>query len=263
MGPSPVSVRKPPRFRRKSWKASLIADDSEARTLQGFPGALGIPRSACHAEGRGFESLQPLRKRPAFAGLFGLGSRLVRLRPVGLKPDSPRADRRPFHRNPCVQAHSGPSEPKSFCGVCRRSGIRLLRPLPRLLLQRHDPADSARRRDTSGGRTSGQSGFSPKPGVNLGPLRGNPRRAMAPRAVSFSGRRRPTELRGPDKEDLVSRESHGGHRRGVSVSIGNQTFCPDLGWAAGRRPQQKPSEPPRECRVHAIATAPACVGRPK
>jgi hypothetical protein len=26
----------------------------------------------------------------------------------------------------------------------------LLRPLPRLLLQRHDPADSARRRDTSG-----------------------------------------------------------------------------------------------------------------
>jgi hypothetical protein len=26
--------------------------------------------SACHAEGRGFESLQPLSRRPAFAGLF-------------------------------------------------------------------------------------------------------------------------------------------------------------------------------------------------
>src|SRR5215207_423839 len=38
------------------------------------------PSSACHAEGRGFESLQPLSKRPAFAGLFRGRSRLVRLR---------------------------------------------------------------------------------------------------------------------------------------------------------------------------------------
>jgi hypothetical protein len=36
--------------------------------------------TACHAEGRGFESLQPLPKRPSFPGLFRLGSRLVRLR---------------------------------------------------------------------------------------------------------------------------------------------------------------------------------------
>jgi hypothetical protein len=36
--------------------------------------------SACHAEGRGFESLQPLRKSPAFASLFRAPSRLVRLR---------------------------------------------------------------------------------------------------------------------------------------------------------------------------------------
>jgi hypothetical protein len=128
------------------------------------------------------------RRGPVFAGLFCVRSRLVRLRPVGLTPDSPRADRRPFQRKPLFAGHSGSSEPKFFCGVCRRSGVRLLRPLPRLLLQRHDPADSARRRDTSGGGTSAPVRFqSGNREVNLGPLRGNPRRAMAPRAVSFSG----------------------------------------------------------------------------
>jgi hypothetical protein len=33
----------------------------------------GTTRSACHAEGRGFESHQPLSRRPAFAGLFRAG----------------------------------------------------------------------------------------------------------------------------------------------------------------------------------------------
>jgi hypothetical protein len=58
--PSPVSVRKPPRFRGKSWKASPTAYRSETAVLQDFLRTLRIPRSACHAEGRGFESLQPL-----------------------------------------------------------------------------------------------------------------------------------------------------------------------------------------------------------
>jgi hypothetical protein len=49
-----------------------------------------VRRTACHAEGRGFESHQTLFKRPAFAGLFCVRSRLVRLRRVGLTPDSPR-----------------------------------------------------------------------------------------------------------------------------------------------------------------------------
>ena len=81
--PSPVSVRKPPRFRGKSWKASPIAYSSETPILQDFLGTLGIPRSACHAEGRGFESLQPLSRRPAFAGLFHTCSRLLGLRTPG------------------------------------------------------------------------------------------------------------------------------------------------------------------------------------
>lgn len=45
-------------------------------------------------KGRGCESLQPILKRPAFAGLFRWGSRLVRLHPVGLILDSRPADRR-------------------------------------------------------------------------------------------------------------------------------------------------------------------------
>jgi hypothetical protein len=82
-------------------KLESIADayGSETRILQGFLETLGIPRSACHAEGRGFESLQPLRKRPAFAGLFRWSSRLVRLHPVGLIPDSRPADHRALKKN--------------------------------------------------------------------------------------------------------------------------------------------------------------------
>jgi len=50
----------------------------------------------CHAEGRGFESLQPLSKRPAFAGRFASGSRLVRLLQQTMnrqswRPELPRA----------------------------------------------------------------------------------------------------------------------------------------------------------------------------
>jgi hypothetical protein len=85
--PSPVSVRKPPRFRGKSWNASPTAYSSEIAVLQAFLKTLRIPRSACHAEGRGFESLQPLLRRPAFAGLFRVISRLMRLRSWGLKAD--------------------------------------------------------------------------------------------------------------------------------------------------------------------------------
>jgi hypothetical protein len=94
--PSPVSVRKPPRFRGKSWKVSPITYSSETHVLQDFLGTLGIPRSACHAEGRGFESLQPLPKRSAFAGLFHTCSRLVRLRrraPIGHRRRRPRRER--------------------------------------------------------------------------------------------------------------------------------------------------------------------------
>jgi hypothetical protein len=60
---------------------SADAFSSETAYLQGYL-AIGVAsRSACHAEGRGFESHQPLLRRSAFAGLFRVCSRLVRLRP--------------------------------------------------------------------------------------------------------------------------------------------------------------------------------------
>ena len=81
--------------------------------------------------------------------------------------------RRPFQgKTPCLQVDSGSSEPKSFCGPAEGQVFCLLRPLRRLLLQRHDPADSARRRDTSGRGPWGPVRFqSGNRGVNLGSLR--------------------------------------------------------------------------------------------
>ena len=160
--------------RKRAVQASGNAD------LQAFLDPRCRRSTACHAEGRGFESLQPLRKRPVFAGLFCVRSRLVRLRRVGLTPDSPRADRRPSkEKTPCLQAHSGSSEPKSFCGACRRSGVRPAAAVSPTLPRRHDPADSARRRDTSG-RVRGASPVSVRKPRGQPRPAPRPRRAMAP-----------------------------------------------------------------------------------
>jgi hypothetical protein len=76
------------------------------------------------------------------------------------------------NKTPCLQVDSGSSEPKSFCGPAESQVFGLLQPLGRLLLQRHDPADSARRRDTSGRGPCGPSPVSVRNrGVNLDPLR--------------------------------------------------------------------------------------------
>ena len=99
-------------------------------------------------------------------------SRLVRLRRVGLIPDSRLADGRRLKETPGLQADSRSSELKSFCRPAEGRVFGLLRPLPRLLLQRHDPADSARRRDTSGRGPWGPVRFqSGNREVNLDPLR--------------------------------------------------------------------------------------------
>jgi hypothetical protein len=71
--PSVRSVPKSPRFGRDSWTGLTRPAWQEAIDFQVFRDDPWPIASACHAEGRGFESLQPLSRRPAFAGLFGAG----------------------------------------------------------------------------------------------------------------------------------------------------------------------------------------------
>jgi hypothetical protein len=76
----PVGCLKPRELPVKAVESPDPAHTREPRVCREYARRTGNTRSACHAEGRGFESLQPLRRRPAFAGLFRGRSRLVRLR---------------------------------------------------------------------------------------------------------------------------------------------------------------------------------------
>ena len=72
-----------PNSRELAVKAGKSKDDPRTENVlvcRGIAARAGTTRSACHAEGRGFESLQPLSKRRVFAGLFRSSSRVVRLR---------------------------------------------------------------------------------------------------------------------------------------------------------------------------------------
>jgi hypothetical protein len=99
------SLSKPLVSPHNSRNASPRSRLSVVVRLQAFCGPMTDPSTACHAEGRGFESLQPLSKRPTFAGLFCSDSRLVRLRRAGPKPD-PGLTRgtRPI-RSACLQGN--------------------------------------------------------------------------------------------------------------------------------------------------------------
>jgi hypothetical protein len=127
--------------------------------------------TACHAEGRGFESLQPLRERPSIRRSFccaqsacaSASGRTDSGLAAGRSSAAPR-------KTPCLQVDSGSSEPKSFCGPAEGHVFGLLRPLPRLLLRRHDPADSARWRVTRVAVLGGQSGFSPETARSTSPV---------------------------------------------------------------------------------------------
>jgi hypothetical protein len=185
------------------------------RVCRGNQRLTGTIRSACHAEGRGFESHQPLRKKPVFAGFFCVRSRLVRLRRVGPTPDSPRADRRPFQRR---------------SPVCRPILVRP-NPSPSAGLQKVgcSPAAAVTPTRTAAARSSGQRpparcqrsrhlGASPvsvrKPGGQPRPAPRQPPASHGPQSRELLRRRRPTQRRSPHNGDLMSRESHGGHRRG-------------------------------------------------
>jgi hypothetical protein len=157
---------------------------------------------------------------------------------VGVGSDSLRTRRGPIVRRSketlCLQADSGSSEPKSFCGPGEGRVFCLLRPLARLLLQRHDPADGARRRDTSGRGPWGPVRFQSRHReVNLGPRRDLG--AMARRAVSLLGGRRPRQRRGAHHGELVPRQSRGVIAEGVAFHR-QAGVCAHLGSAPARRP---------------------------
>jgi hypothetical protein len=81
-GPARVPIRCPnPRgFPVKAGEPSSHLLARTPPVSSDFVYGIGAARSACHAEGRGFESHQPLPRRPAFAGLFRGSRRLVRVR---------------------------------------------------------------------------------------------------------------------------------------------------------------------------------------
>jgi hypothetical protein len=172
--------------------------------------------SACHAEGRGFESLQPLSKRPAFAGLFRCGSRLVPLHPVGLIPDSRCADRRGLQGKRRFAGRFSFVRTEVILQACRRSRVRLLRRLAGYSCKRHVLAHGPR----AGALASdpyprGESISVRQPWGRPWPAQ-RPRRAMAPTPRALRGRR-PRQRRGARHGRLGPWQSLGVHRRGCRL----------------------------------------------
>ena len=145
-------------------------------------------------------ALQPLRKRRVFAGLLCVRSRLVRLRRVGLTPDSPRPIVGRSKENPLFAGPFWFVRTQVLLRACRRSGVRLLRPLPpdcSGTIQRTAPAGAI----PAVAALRGQSGFS------------------------------------PETTRTLCRGSHtGGHRRGCRFPSATRRSART--WAAGCRPQQ-------------------------
>ncbi len=113
----PIGCLKP---RELPGKAGESQDDThirETRRLQGILRPSGKHISCLPCRRSWVRIPSAASKRPAFAGLFRGRSRLVRLHPVGLSPDSRSADRRRLQgKRRVLQADSRSSEPKCFCG---------------------------------------------------------------------------------------------------------------------------------------------------
>jgi hypothetical protein len=155
-----------------------------------------------------------------------------------MTPDSPagRSSAAP-RTTPCLQVDCGSSEPKSFCRPAEGRMFGLLRPLPRLLLQRHHPADSARWRDTQRSRSLGPVRFqSGNREVNLDPLgdparHGTQSRELLRRTASEAAARSPSRGAWVAAVTRVTAEGVAFHRQaGVRAHPG---------WAAGCRPTEQ------------------------
>ena len=124
----------------------------------------GFVATACHAEGRGFESLQPLSKGPANRALFAPHGSLDLLSSRGLSEDWPRPAAAPDLKICRFAGEFRSTEPWSFCSPRRRpevlSAVGASRPRPAILscppARRPEPAlvgATARTWGVSWGRT--------------------------------------------------------------------------------------------------------------
>jgi nucleotide-binding universal stress UspA family protein len=162
-------------------------------------------------------------------------------------------------KTPCLQADSGSSEPKSFCGPAEGRVFCLLVAVSATL------AATAR---SCGQRLPGRLpavavlGASP---VSVRKPRGQPR--PAPRPASHGPQSRELSpqdgVRGSGRVPITGglcRRSHtGSSPKGVAFHR-QAGACVHLGWDAACRPQQEPTESRRACRVHAKAQPPDTAG---
>jgi hypothetical protein len=101
-------------------------------------------------------------EKTCFLQAFCMRRRLVRLRRVGVTPDSPRADHRPFQDNALFAGRFWFVRTEVILRGLQQVGCSPAAAVTPTRTGRHDPADSARRRDPSGRDSWGQSGFSPE-----------------------------------------------------------------------------------------------------
>jgi hypothetical protein len=185
-------------------------------------------------------------ERPAFAGLF-LRAQSACASASGRTGSGLAAGRSSAvpRKTPCLQVDSGSPNRSPSAGLQKVRCSALLGPVIRLLLQRHNPVDSARRRDTSGRGPWGPNPVSvQKPRGQSALLRdpashGPQSRELLRRTASEAAAR-------AHHRWLVPRQSHGVITEGVAFHR-QAGVCSQLGWAAGCRPQQEPSESRREC----------------
>jgi hypothetical protein len=141
----------------------------------------------------------------------------VRLRRVGLTPDSPRADRLPFQGNALFAGRFWFVRTEVLLRACRRSGVRpaaAVTPTPAATPRSCGQRPPARYQQS---RYLGASPVSVrKPGGQPRPAPRQPPASHGAQSRELLRRRRPTQRRGPHNGDLVSPESHGVITEGVA-----------------------------------------------
>src|SRR5215204_1715307 len=123
------SVPKPGGLPVKAGESYSAPIPRKSTVSSDFEYGSGAERSACHAEGRGFESLQPLRNGVHVQAFLRAQSACAS---ASCRTDSGLASGRSSavpKKTPCLQAHSGSSEPKSFCGPAEDRRLSVPRPL--------------------------------------------------------------------------------------------------------------------------------------